>query len=169
MTARLIAGFALSASLPGICLGDANFNQHVHRLEQASAELAALDRDFFQVVGSRGGDGVRAALGTVYKPPKCEPALCNLPTFVEKIITSNPDIDLDAVEEYARELTTALSQADFLAYSAMFADFGNGGAVYGSSPQSDHYLDKSRVQIKKAKNDLNLLLKLMKTSNENIQ
>ena len=140
------------------------FEQQVERLESAQAELRSLDKEWFNVVKERGGDGVRSRIGTVYKPPLCEPALCNMPRFVIKFIESNPELDIDLVEEPARELATALNQADFLAYSANFADYGNGGGVYGSSPQSDQYLDKSHVQIGLALEDMNELLKAVKGS-----
>ena len=80
-----------------------------------------------------------------------------------KFIESNPELDIDLVEEPARELATALNQADFLAYGANFADYGNGGGVYSSSPQSDQYLDKSRIRSD-ALEDINALLQAVKNS-----
>ena len=57
-----------------------------------------------------------------------------------------------------------MNQADFLAYSTNFADYGNGGGVYGSSPQSDQYLDKSHVQIVRALENISQLLRAVKGS-----
>ena len=117
------------------------------RLRSARKELASLNEDFMEVVKTKGGDGVRSRLGTVYKPPACELSLCSFPSFLEKFIQSNPDIDLEAIEEPARLLSEAYTQSDFYAYSSNFAEFGAGGGLYGSSPNSDLYLDKSREQV----------------------
>lgn len=131
------------------------------RLRKAREELASLDEDFMDVVKTKGGDGVRSRLGTVYKPPACELSLCSFPIFVEKLISSDPDIDLDAIEEPARQLSTAYTQSDFYAYSSNFAEFGNGGGLYGSSPNSDLYLDKSREQVHRALKHLDEVLKIL--------
>ena len=125
-------------------------NGGISRMRKAREELSSLKKDWMEVVTTKGGDGVRKRLGTVYKPPACELSLCSFPSFVERFIQNNPDLDIDAIEEPARLLSEAYTQSDFYAYSSNFADFGNGGGLYGTSPNSDAYLDKSRAQIERA-------------------
>ena len=131
------------------------------RLRSARKELASLNEDFMEVVKTKGGDGVRSRLGTVYKPPACELSLCSFPSFLEKFIQSNPDIDLEAIEEPARLLSEAYTQSDFYAYSSNFAEFGAGGGLYGSSPNSDLYLDKSREQVTRTLKLLDEVLRIL--------
>ena len=69
--------FLCSMSPPAMAATDSPFTKQVERLEKAREELLSLDKEWVQVVTARGGDGIRSRIGTVYKPPLCEPALCN--------------------------------------------------------------------------------------------
>ena len=71
---------------------------------------------------------------------------------MEKFIQTNvDDIDFERMEEPSIELQKALNEADFDAYSANFADYGNGAGNLGASDISDDWLNKSRKQIRLAK------------------
>jgi hypothetical protein len=155
-----------TAAVPIVPAVHADMGGDVSRIQGAAVELEVLDRDFDAVVRSRGGDGVRARLGTVYKPPVCEPRLCSFPSFMEKFVRSNAENldNIDALDEPLRKLLEAYTQADFYSYSSNFADFGNGGGLYGSSPQSDAYLDKARAQVKIALTEIRSVIKLISTT-----
>jgi hypothetical protein len=125
------------------CYAVLNDPEAFNRFKDAKEELVQLDRNWESVVKS-GGDGIRRKLGTVYSPPKCVSPLCSFPTFSEKFVRQHfDDIDMEAFEEPSAELLEALNQADFLAYSSVFADYGNGGGGVD-------YIDNSRVQVKRA-------------------
>ena len=123
------------------------------RFKTALSELQDLDKNFDSITD---GDAVRRSLGTVYKPPKCDLALCNFAPYLENFIKANYDEldNLDEIDEPLKALATALQQADFLAYSSNFADAAGGG---GSTAQK--YLAKSRFQIKLSEELLQNLLK----------
>eukprot|EP01031_Cornospumella_fuschlensis_P042287 gene42287-51638_t len=53
------------------------------------------------------------------------------------------DLDVVEFEEPARELLEALNQADFLAYSSIFSEYGNGGG-------GADYIKDSHAQVKRA-------------------
>merc|ERR1711871_878150 len=85
--------------------------------------------------------------------------LCSFSTFTQKFIQDNyDDIDSDAFEVISTEYLEALNQADFLAYSSNFAEYGNGGATCDddssatgdSSCKRISYLDQSKKQVKRA-------------------
>mmetsp|Transcript_11953 Transcript_11953/g.12017 ORF Transcript_11953/g.12017 Transcript_11953/m.12017 type:complete len:217 (+) Transcript_11953:152-802(+) len=113
------------------------------RYEAGLAELKRLDSNWDRIVQGE-GDNIRRCLGTVYTPPKCENPLCSFPTFTEKFIRAHGDeLDLEEFEEPSSALLTALNQADFLAYSAIFSEYGNGGG-------GADYINDSHKQVKKA-------------------
>ena len=75
--------------------------------------------------------GACGAAGTVYTPPKCESPLCNFSSFVMRFVQSHPDLEdsaaLSLLEEPLADALEAINQADFLAYSSIFSEYGNGG------------------------------------------
>ena len=134
----------------------------ITRFLDAQKELVSLDANFIDIATKRGGDGIREKLGTVYKPPTCSYNLCSFNAYMEKFIKTNVDeIDIDQLEDPSIALQKALNEADFDAYSANFADFGNGAGNYGASPKSDEWLDKSRSQIRQAIVAINEVIKVM--------
>jgi hypothetical protein len=69
----------------------------------------------------------------VYKPPVCSSPLCNYQSLIKGFARNHGDeIDLEEYDDKSQELLEALNQADFLAYSALFADYGNGGGGKGN-------------------------------------
>lgn len=115
----------------------------LQRYEAALAELKSLDSDWDGIVRGQ-GDNIRRRLGTVYTPPKCDSPLCSFPIFMEKFIKKNGEnVNMDALEEPVAALLTSLNQADFLAYSSVFSDYGNGGG-------GADYIEQSHSQIKKS-------------------
>ena len=117
----------------------------VPRFMAARTELQKLDADWDQIVAKRGGgDGVRRVLGTVYAPPKCEAALCGWNLFIDKFVRSpEATIDLSEFDTPSLTLQQALVNADFLAYSSGFADYGNGGG-------GQELLEQSHKQVQVA-------------------
>lgn len=113
-----------------------------YKFTNALCELKDLDSNWDDIVRGQ-GDNIRRRLGTVYTPPKCEPSLCCYETFINKFAKTHEDIDLEAFEEPSKNLLTALNQADFLAYSSVFSQYGNGGG-------GADYIDLSHNQVKKA-------------------
>lgn len=125
------------------CATPMNDPEAMTRYNSAQAELIDLDRNWETIVKS-GGDGVRRRLGTVYSPPKCSSSLCSFNIFTDKFVRQHlDDLDFAEFEGPSAELLQALNQADFLAYSANFADYGNGGGGVD-------YLDSARAQVKQA-------------------
>ena len=114
------------------------------RFSQGLKELQNLDANWDGIVKGQ-GDNIRRKLGTVYSPPVCESPLCGFSNFVPKFVKSHDDIDLPEFEEPSSDLLEQLNQADFLAYSSVFADYGNGGGQ-----TSEDYIKESRAQVKKA-------------------
>ena len=69
---------------------------------------------------------------------------CKLSILLFLFLQANfDDIDLPAFETASASLLEALNQADFLAYSSVFSDYGNGG-------RSEEYLTDSKGQVKRA-------------------
>ena len=104
----------------------------LERFEVAYKELVDLDQDWNKIVQKTedfdgNGDSVRRWLGTVYKPPVCDRALCSFSSFTQKFVNSNYDSlgDVEAFESIATDINEALTQADFLAYSAIFNEFSS--------------------------------------------
>ena len=106
-------------------------------------ELVKLDQNWDEIVKGQ-GDNVRRVLGTVYKPPLCESPLCNYQGLIKNYARNHGDeLDLDEYIEKSQELLEALNQADYLAYSALFSEYGNGSG-------GKDYVQDSRKQVKKA-------------------
>jgi hypothetical protein len=120
----------------------------IKRFQDSLIELQTLDDNWDELVKGE-GDNIRRQLGTVYKPPKCEPALCNYADFVKKFVKSHADSDLNLVdfEEPSANVLEALNQAEFLAYSSMFSENSGGG---GFANKADKYIDDSHKQVKRA-------------------
>lgn len=113
------------------------------RLTKVRQELVQLDQNWDQVVQGQ-GDNIRRVLGTVYTPPKCERALCGFTPYLEKFVQSHlDDLDLSEFEEPLIEAQESLNQADFLAYSSMFSEYGNGGG-------GQDYIQSSHAQVLRA-------------------
>lgn len=129
----------------------------LNRFERGLAELQSLDSDWDSIVRGN-GDNVRRRLGTVYKPPLCESPLCSMDSFIPKFVKAHPDdLDLLSFEGPASEFLQALNQADFLAYSSMFSDYGNGGG-------GADYIADSHEQVKKAAEALQRAIEAIKAS-----
>lgn len=127
----------------------------IARFEAAREELRNLD-DKWESIVQHEGDNVRRKLGTVYTPPLCTNPLCGFPNFVQKFVKAHPDdLDLPAFEEPMTEFLQAINQADFLAYSSVFSDYGNGG-------NGEDYIGNSRTQVKRALSAIDEVLKIVK-------
>lgn len=114
----------------------------INRLKSSLSELERLDRDWAKYQSN--GDDIRRVLGTVYSPPSCNSPLCSSEAFIQKFIRSNMDeLDFEAFDGPSSKYLRALNQADFLAYSSIFAGYGNGGSGVD-------YIDESHKQVKKA-------------------
>lgn len=142
-------------------------------------ELVRLDSNWDTIVKGE-GDNVRRVLGTVYKAPKCESPLCNYPSLIKGYaINHGFDIDLDAYDESSQELLEALNQADFLSYSQVFAEYGNGGGGRYYHHLIHHYrhlyiiiiiiisdyISDSRKQIKRSIKSLEEVIKIIEPQN----
>lgn len=144
---RIVATSLLSCWIVPLCGGE----NLVHaRMEDADSirfvnglkELENLDTNWDKIVKGE-GDNIRRKLGTVYKPPACESPLCGFSNFVPRYVKTHEDINLAEFDGPSGELLEALNQADFLAYSSIFSEYGNGGG-------GKDYIDDSRGQVKKA-------------------
>ena len=155
--AEKVAAFAAGAMLSfiGAPLGSNAIDQDgVARFVSARDELLELNTQWDNIVVQRGGDGIRVKLGTVYAPPKCEPALCNFALFAEKFVMNNvDDLDIDELEEPIKNLSQELQQADFLAYSANFAEAAGGG---GSN--AEEYIKKAKTQCQMAEKSIEVII-----------
>ena len=117
-------------------------------------ELDRLDKNWDSIVKGE-GDNVRRVLGTVYKPPSCESPLCNYHSLIKGFARNHGDeIDLGEYDEKSQELLEALNQADYLAYSALFSDYGNGGG-------GKDYVADSHKQIKRSIKSLEEIIKII--------
>jgi hypothetical protein len=113
----------------------------ISRFRKGYEDLQDLDKNWDTVVKDS-GDNIRRVLGTVYANP-CSSPLCSFPTFVNKFAKANvDDLDLSAFDGPSNELLEALNQADFLAYSSVFAGYGNGGG-------GEDYIGGSRKQVQR--------------------
>lgn len=128
----------------------------LERFQDVRNDLVELDREW-DAIAIKGGDEVRRKLGTVYGGEKgCGVSLCGFRQFQERFITSHFDeLDFDELEEPAKELIDALNQADFLAYSSNFAEYGNGGG------RASEYIDMSHTQVQKALKSLDTVISLL--------
>lgn len=112
----------------------------------------------------------------VYKPPVCSSPLCNYQSLIKGFARNHGDeIDLEEYDDKSQELLEALNQADFLAYSALFADYGNGGGGKGNFifyyDYYDHnfiiqdYIADSHKQIKRSVKSLEEIIKIIGPTN----
>lgn len=131
----------------------------VARFERARDDLKALDENW-DTVTAKGGDGVRRQLGTAYAPPKCLPALCSWNLFVDRFVRTE-DVDISEFDGPSLELQQALTNADFLAYSSVFSDYGNGGGGMEGAGGSADLLQNSRKQINIAVKALDKLIDIV--------
>lgn len=131
----------------------------IARFERARDDLKALDKNW-DAVTAKGGDGVRRQLGTAYAPPKCLPALCSWNLFVDKFVRTD-DVDISEFDGPSLELQQALTNADFLAYSSVFSDYGNGGGGSEGAGGSADLLENSRKQINIAVKALDKLIDIV--------
>ena len=132
---------------------------YISRYELVKVDLQNLDNNWDTILAgekkgeSLSGDNVRRKLGTVYSVNTgCTQSLCGFTNFQNKFIKDyGADLDYDSFESAASNLLESLNQADFLAYSAVFSDYGNGGG-------SQNYLDDAHTQVKKALKSVNDIL-----------
>ncbi|CAM9422384.1 unnamed protein product [Heterosigma akashiwo] len=111
-------------------------------------ELCQLDKNWEKIVVNReDGDVIRRYLGTVgVKSPLFQ--INKAFNGVKDAVGNNPDKYEDTIEvvdfvEASNDALQHIQQADFLAYSQNFANFGNGGG-------GEDYIALSRVQVKEA-------------------
>lgn len=149
--------------LTAIAVGDPSDLSGMDRFVEAKNELLSLDKDWDGIVSRRGGDGIRKGLGTVYGPPKCLASLCNFNSYLTKFVrsTEGANIDLSEFEPSSLALQQSLTNADFLAYSANFADYGNGGMEGGSK----ELLSDARKQVKLAIAAMDECISVIKAAN----
>lgn len=130
----------------------------IARYKDAERELQELDTNWDKVA-SAGGDSIRRKLGTVYSPPKCSSALCSFNIFTDKFVRAHSeDLNLAEFDAPSAELLEALNQADFLAYSSVFSDYGNGGGGVD-------YINNSRLQVKRAKEAITKVISVIEELN----
>lgn len=158
---KSISGALLSVGIVGnsdVCR--ALDESYISRYELVKNDLQYLDNNWNNILNgekkgeSSPGDNVRRKLGTVYSVNSgCTQSLCGFTNFQNKFIKEyGTDInDYDSFETSASNLLESLNQADFLAYSSVFSDYGNGGGT-------QNYLDDSHVQVKKALKSVNDIL-----------
>ena len=116
----------------------------IARFTSILSELEVLDNKWDSIVLSK-GDNIRRKLGTVYTPPLCASPLCGVSNYIPKYVkTHYDDLDVVSFEDPSSKFLQAYNQADFLAYSSMFADYGNGGGT------GIDYIELSHEQVKKA-------------------
>lgn len=116
----------------------------IARFTSILSELEVLDNSWDSVVLNK-GDNIRRKLGTVYTPPQCTSPLCGVSNYIPKYVkTHYDDLDVVSFEDPSNKFLQAYNQADFLAYSSMFADYGNGGGT------GTDYIEQSHEQVKKA-------------------
>ena len=133
---------ALSFCLPNLSVASSDYAEQA-RFQSGLAQLKKLDSEW-DIVSKGGGDNIRRYLGTVYTPPTCTSPLCSYSNFLTKYAQAHlDDLDLGLYEEASGELVTALNQADFLAYSSIFSEYGNGGG-------GKNYIAESHTQVRKA-------------------
>mmetsp|Transcript_25782 Transcript_25782/g.33797 ORF Transcript_25782/g.33797 Transcript_25782/m.33797 type:complete len:245 (+) Transcript_25782:230-964(+) len=110
-------------------------------------EIAKLDRDWDKIViDKEDGDAIRRYLGTV---GVSSPLFQINKAFngIKDAVGNNPDKyeDIEVIDfvEASIEVLKHIQQADFLAYSQIFAGFGNGGG-------GTDYIAESRKQVHEA-------------------
>lgn len=156
---KMLGGAAAAACLlsssAAPSLAALNDAEAMGRYLAARDELVSLDKSWDKVVLA-GGDGIRRKLGTVYSPPACTSPLCSFNLFTDKFVSKHfDDIDFEAFEAPSAELVEALNQADFLAYSSVFADYGNGGGGVD-------YIANSRAQVQRAISAIDKVIEVLR-------
>ena len=144
---------ALSGPLPSLAL--TTLETGPSRFTQAAMSLKDLNNDWENTVKSD-PDNVRRVLGTVFTPPTCSKPLCGFESFCRSYAKAHID-DISDMEEYDTlflKAQEALTSADFLAYSAVFSEYGNGGG-------GKDYIQLSRTQVRSAIEALDGLDKLI--------
>jgi hypothetical protein len=127
---------------PNLVIAKLDDMASINRFKASLSELERLDREWTKYQSN--GDDIRRILGTVYSPPSCDSPLCSSEAFVQKFVRGNMDeLDFEAFEGPSSKYLRALNQADFLAYSSIFAGYGNGGSGVD-------YIEESHKQVKKA-------------------
>lgn len=131
----------------------------IKRFEDSLDVLSNLDKNWDSITKGN-GDNIRRKLGTVYAPPTCDSPLCNFPGFVTKFVKAHPDdLEVDGFEEPIAEVSEAINQADFLAYSSMFSEYGNGG-------NGEDFLTNAHNQVKRAVTNLKLVVTELKRQSQ---
>lgn len=154
IAASIISSFLFQSSPVPINLPVHIDDSYVAKFKQSYNELKRLDKDWDNI-SKNGGDSIRRVLGTVYSPPTCESPLCNSEALVNKFVRTHfEDLDVDRFETPSSLYLQALNQADFLAYSSIFSDYGNGGG-------GKNYIQESRMQVKKAIENLEEMLEII--------
>lgn len=149
------AALSLLLSPAAPSLATLNDPEAMGRYLAARDELVSLDQNWDKVVAA-GGDGIRRRLGTVYSPPACTSPLCSFNLFTDKFVSRHfDDIDYEAFEAPSAALIEALNQADFLAYSSVFADYGNGGGGVD-------YIANSRAQVERAISAIDKVIEVLR-------
>lgn len=126
----------------------------INRFRKMYTELKELDENWDSIVKGE-GDNVRRRLGTVFTPSNgCTSSLCSPSQFVNRFVKQyGTDVDdFNAFEEASQSLLESLNQADFLAYSAVFSEYGNGGG-------GNDYLQSSKAKIESAITNVDIILK----------
>jgi len=155
VTASFI-GLSITSS-PGINVYALEDAEAMARFQNSYDQLDRLDSSWDEIVKGE-GDNIRRKLGTVYAPPTCDSPLCGISTYIPRFVKGHPeDLDISAFEEPAREFLEAYNQADFLAYSSIFSEYGNGGG-------GADYIKDARNQVKRAKQAMSEVIKAVKDS-----
>jgi len=152
--ASAVVTLGLAFPNPALALGESSLESGPARFTQALESLRTLDKDWGTAV--KEPDDVRRVLGTVYTSAGCTKPLCGFESFVRNYAKSHVD-ELNDIEEYDTyflEAQKALTSADFLAYSAVFSEYGNGGG-------GKDYVELSKVQVEKAIEALTQLNKVV--------
>lgn len=156
---------ATNSLTQNICIANAavmDDPESIQRLVASRDQLILLDKDWDKIVVKGGGDEIRRYLGTVYGPSLPKSPLSSMPLFVEKFIKSHSnDLNLSEFEEPSAEFLQSLTQADFLAYSANFAEFSAAAGIDDSPNSPKQLLIKSHTAVKKAEKSLNEMLQLI--------
>jgi hypothetical protein len=135
--------------------------ESITRLLNGKQQLQSLD-DNWDSIAKKGGDEIRRYLGTVYGPSLPKSPLSSMPIFIEKFIKSHSnDLNLSEFEEPSADFLEALTQADFLAYSANFAEFSAAAGIEDSPNGPKQLLIKSHSAVHKAAKSLDEMLKII--------
>ncbi|KAJ1406780.1 hypothetical protein B484DRAFT_456740 [Ochromonadaceae sp. CCMP2298] len=154
LTASL-AGALIAANMGAVDANALVDDAAMAKFEGSLNELTQLDEKWDTIVKGE-GDNVRRKLGTVYAPPACLNPMCGISTYIPKFAKTHPDdINMATFEEPASEFLEAYNQADFLAYSSVFSQYGNGGG-------GEDFIGGSRKQVQRAKAAMAEIIKSIK-------